>query len=160
MPIDPQQTIYYKRARFTTRLPRGYRYAPSHFWIAEEETGLFRVGLTKFSTRMLGDFVELNFDVVAGDALEAGQTIGCIEGFKAVSDLYCVASGQFAGANEALARDPSLLDRDPYDTGWLYRMRGELDDSIVDVDGYVELLDATIDRMLDNQRQEPKEKSC
>ncbi len=160
MPIDPQQTIYYKRARFTTRLPRNYRYAPSHFWMVEEEDGVFRVGLTKFSTRMLGDFVELSFDVSPGDTVEAGQAIGCIEGFKAVSDLYCVTRGQFAGANEALAQDPSLLDRDPYDSGWLYRIRGSLDESIVDVHGYVELLDATIDRMLDDQQQEPKEKSC
>ncbi len=160
MPIDPQQTIYYKRARFTTRLPRNYRYARSHFWIAEEENGVFRVGLTNFSTRMLGDFVELSFDVAPGDAVEAGQTIGCIEGFKAVSDLYCVTRGQFVGANDALARDPALLDRDPYDSGWLYRIRGSLDESIVDVQGYVELLDATIDRMLDGQGQEPKDKSC
>ena len=51
-----------------------------------------------------------------GDLVSVGQTIGSIESFKAVSDLYCVASSaHFAGANPELERDPTLLDLDPYD---------------------------------------------
>ncbi len=160
MSIDPQQTVYYKRARFTTRLPVDRLYAQAHFWLAEENPGTWRIGCTKFATRMLGDFVELRFDVVAGETLEVGQTIGCIEGFKAVSDIYSVAEGEFAGSNGDLERDPTLLDRDPYDAGWLYRVRGRPADSAVDVQGYIALLDATVDRMLGEQQQKAKEKQC
>ena len=61
MPVDPSNTVYYRRARFTTRLPKTYRYALSHFWLQELEPNLYRVGITHFATRMLGDFVECEF---------------------------------------------------------------------------------------------------
>ena len=159
MPIDPQHTVYYKRARFTTRLPLTHRYDRSHFWLAEEAPGVWRVGLTKFATRMLGDLVECRFDIALGDLVAVGQTIGSIEGFKAVSDIYCVAAGEFAGPNAQLEQDPTLLDRDPYDRGWLYRLRGRPTESAMDVSGYIQHLDATIDRMLEKSQQQT-EKSC
>jgi glycine cleavage system H protein len=157
MPIDPQQTVYYKRARFTTRLPLSHRYDRSHFWLAEETPDVWRIGLTKFATRMLGDLVEWRFEMAVGDSVAVGQTIGWIEGFKAVSDIYCVAAGEFAGPNPELEQDPTLLDRDPYDRGWLYRVRGRPAESSMAVSGYIEHLDATIDRMLQDSQQE---KSC
>jgi len=157
MPIDPQQTIYYKRARFTTRLPAGYRYDRSHFWLAEVEAGTYKVGLTRFATRMLGDLVEFRLPVTAGQPVELGQTIGSIEGFKAVSDLFCVADGTFLGGNAELEQDPTLLDRDPYDRGWLYQVRGQPNPSAMDVAGYVQFLDTVIDRMLGEQQQRSKQ---
>ena len=45
MPVDPQQTIYYKRARFTTRLPVDRKYAQAHFWLSEDEPGILRIGM-------------------------------------------------------------------------------------------------------------------
>ena len=97
---------------------------------------------------MLGDLVEFGFQVEPGGAVEAGQPIGWIEGFKAVSDVYCAATGQFVSANPALERDTTLADNDPYDLGWLYVVRGEVEPGCLDVQGYAGLLDATIDRML------------
>jgi glycine cleavage system H protein len=154
MPIDPSNTLYYRRSRFTTRLVTHYRYAPSHYWLWEVEPGLFRVGLTKFATRMLGDFVEREIQVSPGDEVAIGQSIGWIEGFKAVSDIYCVAAGEFAGFNDALDREPNLVDRDPYDRGWLYLVRGEPAENCVDCEGYASLLNLAIDRMLAQQKQQ------
>ena len=159
MPIDPQRTVYYKRARFTSRLPVTHRYDRSHFWLAEEAPGVWRVGLTKFATRMLGDLVECRFEMAPGELVAVGQTIGSIEGFKAVSDIYCALAGDFEGGNLELAQDPTLLDRDPYDRGWLYRVRGCPTESVTDVAGYIEHLDATIDRMLEKSQQQMG-KSC
>ena len=143
----PLETIYYKRSRFSTRLPAGRQYTASHHWLAEESPGLWRVGFTKFATRMLGDLVEFGFDVKPGDRVEVGQAIGWVEGFKAVSDLYCVMEGEFAGSNPELEADITLADSDPYERGWLYSVRGEPEPASVDVQGYIEILDLTIDRM-------------
>ena len=148
MPIDPAETLYYRRARFSTRLPRARFYVRAHYWLERRETGLWRIGLTRFATRMLGDLVEYSFDLQPGDRVEVGQNIGWIEGFKAVSDIFCPATGNFVRPNPALERDTTLVDNDPYDLGWLYEVRGEPDSGRLDVDGYVYLLDATIDRML------------
>lgn len=147
MQDDRSETVYYKRSRFSSRLPADRLYTPSHFWAAEVEPGAWRVGFTKFATRMLGDLVEHGFNVKTGDAVAVGQTIGWVEGFKALTDLYCVIDGEFLGANPALETDITLTDSDPYGRGWLYTARGRPEQNSVDVQGYTQLLDLTIDKM-------------
>jgi glycine cleavage system H protein len=141
-------TLAYRRARFGTRLPTDRVYTRSHYWLLQAHPGTWRVGLTKFATRMLGDLVEYQFETEAGARVECGQKIGWIEGFKAVSDIYAVAKGAFVGVNLNLREDITLLESDPYGKGWLYAVDGEPEAKSLDVDGYVTVLDATIDRML------------
>ena len=145
--MTQDKLVAYKRSRFSTRLPTTRLYTPAHFWLAEAEPGLWRIGFTKFATRMLGDFVEYGFHSKVGEAITVGQTIGWIEGFKAITDLYSVASGEFLGANSSLTADITLADTDPYGEGWLYLVRGNPDPNSFDVHGYTEMLDLTIDKM-------------
>ena len=156
MPIDPKQTVYFRKGRFSTRLPVSYLYSASHYWMRPTESGVVQVGLTKFATRMLGDFVEMEISVQPGEKLQEGQTIGWIEGFKALSDIYCVANGSLIGRNQALDSNPDLLDKDPYDTGWLFSYNGVVPSGALEVSQYVELLDAAIDRMLESQKTDEK----
>jgi glycine cleavage system H protein len=148
MPDDRKDTVHYKRSRFSSRLPADRLYTPSHFWAAEVEPGVWRVGFTKFATRMLGDLVEHGFQAKPGEQVTVGQGIGWVEGFKALTDLYCVVDGEFVGGNPALDQDVTLTDTDPYGQGWLYTVRGTPDPNGVDVHGYTQLLDLTIDKML------------
>jgi len=147
-PYDPDKVILYRRNRFQSRLPKGRRYTASHFWLDEEGPGLWRVGFTRFATRMLGDIVEQGFETKVGGTVKVGQTIGWVEGFKALTELYSVADGMFEGGNPELDGDPSLIDKDPYGKGWLYRVRGTPEPNSVAVEGYIGILDATIDKML------------
>ena len=87
------------------------------------------------------------FEVKLGEAITVGQTIGWVEGFKALTDLYSVADGSFAGGNVDVEKDSTLIDKDPYGKGWLYRVRGTPDTNSVAVEGYIQILDATIDKM-------------
>ncbi|OWK36772.1 glycine cleavage system protein H [Fimbriiglobus ruber] len=140
--------VPYRRSRFSTRLPDDRRYTPSHFWLLEMEPATWRVGFTQFATRMLGDLVEYGFEVKPDAPIELGQTIGWIEAFKAITDIYCVGNGTFQLGNPALETDPTLFDKDPYGSGWLYQFRGTIDPSSVDVQVYVGLLDLAIDKIL------------
>jgi glycine cleavage system H protein len=141
-------TVAYKRSRFSTRLPMAYRYTASHYWLRESEPGVWQVGFTKFATRMLGEMVEFDFQVEPGTRIEIGQVLGWTEGFKAMSDIYSAASGEFLGANPALAANITLIDNEPYGKGWLYQVRGVPDPGNTGVNGYIAILDATIDKML------------
>jgi glycine cleavage system H protein len=143
-----QNTVAYKRSRFSTKLPASYRYTPSHYWLLEIEAEVWRVGFTKFATRMLGDIVEFEFKVQPGTPIEPGLVLGWTEGFKAMSDIFSAASGEFLGANPALAGSITLIDHDPYGEGWLYSVRGAPDPRSTDVRGYIAVLDATVDTML------------
>ena len=147
------EEIHYKRSRFSTRLFGDRLYTAGHGWLRREEGDLWRVGFTKFAIRMLGEAVEAGFDVKPGDAIDRGQLIGWIEGFKAVTDLYAVLSGRFEGANPELAREIKLVQTDPSGRGWLYAVRGTPDPTCMDAQGYVSVLDATIDKMLGKRHE-------
>lgn len=149
----PSDTIPYKRSRFSTRLPVDRRYTAAHYWLREDTPGVWQVGFTKFATRMLGDLVEYDFSVEPGDAVTVGQDIGSIEGFKAVTTIFSVADGEFLGAGDGLRADITAAETDPYGRGWLYRVRGRPDPASVDVNGYVAILDTTIDRLLASRHE-------
>lgn len=146
------ETSFYKRATFVTHLPVECRYSPSHFWLREIEPGLWRIGFTKFATRMLGEVVEVQWEKTEGAAVTCGEIIGSIEGFKAISDIYCAADGEFVSGNADLRNDIELVSREPYTGGWLYAVRGQPDAKCLDVAGYRALLDSTIDRILEKQQ--------
>jgi glycine cleavage system H protein len=144
----------YKRSRFATQLPVEYLYSPSHCWIAKRELDLWCVGFTKFAVRMLGDMVDHGFEIEPGSPVVPGQILGWVEGFKAISDLFCIAEGNFSGANPLLKEQITLINRAPYGAGWLYRIQGRPDARCVDVHGYRVLLDKTIDKILEKQKAE------
>jgi glycine cleavage system H protein len=145
------ESLYYRRSRFTTRLPRDRRYSPAHYWLLEESPGIWRVGLTQFATRMLGDIVEFELSVAPGATVDVGDEIGSIEGLKAVTSIFAAGSGIFMGEGTRLRQDVTLAESDPYREGWLYRLQGAPAEDAVDVEGYVAILDSTIDKMLANR---------
>ena len=140
--------LSFRKSRFSTRLPLGRTYTASHCWIEACGPRLYRVGFTKFATRMLGDLVETGIEVAEDDDVAVGGVIGWIECLKAASDLYCVVSGRFAGLNPELNQNPDRFSRDPYGRGWLYQVEGEPEPSALSAEGYAALLEETIAKML------------
>ncbi len=140
-------SLSYRRSRFSTKLPDDRRYTPGHFWLREVEPGLWRVGITRFAQRMLGDLVEYGFEVKEGQAVELGEIMGWIEAFKATADVYCAGTGAFVRGNPVLETEPRRFDIDPYSEGWLYELRGDPDPHAVDAAGYTKLLDLAIDKI-------------
>ena len=149
--ITKPTSLHYKRSRFVTQLPVDYLYSPSHAWLARQADGAWRVGITKFATRMLGDMVDHGWEVAPDAPVECGQVVGWVEGFKAISDIFCVADGNFAGANPVLKEKVALVNKDCYGAGWLYAVHGTPDTKCLEVHAYVKLLDKTIDRILEKQ---------
>lgn len=158
MPTMTGEThLAFKRARFSTRLPRTHLFTQGHLWLRRGESAadVWEIGFTKFALRMLGDPVEADFEAAAGATVETGQVIGWIEGFKAVTDVFAPFDAEFAGMNPALATDIDLIKRSPYDKGWLFALRGTPGEDCLDAEDYAGLLDGTIDRMLAAEGQEP-----
>ena len=148
------KTLHYKRSNFATQLPVDFLYTPSHAWLARVERDRWRVGLTKFASRMLGEMVDHGFEIEPEEAVACGQIIGWVEGFKAISDLFCVADGRFLSSNSALKERIALISKSPYDHGWLYEIEGQPDARCMDVQVYRDLLDKTIERLLAQRKGE------
>lgn len=101
--------------------PSDRKYTKAHEWllVTGEEAA---IGITSFAQEALGDvvYVELPGE---DDKLEEGKSFGVIESVKAVSDVYSPVDGEVIAVNEALLDSPELLNEDPYDTGWMVRIR-------------------------------------
>lgn len=146
--------ISYQRSRFSTQLPADRRYTPSHCWLLDEGVGIWRVGFTQFATWLLGDPVEFEFSVRAGSAVGAGQEIGWVEGLKAVTTIYSAVQGEFLDAGEEISADITVIESDPYERGWLYRVRGEPAPESMDVQAYIALLDEAVEEELRSRQDE------
>ena len=160
------ETVRFRHAHFSARFPVDCLYTPSHFWmrpadgaasqaVAEAANNLagcdmprlWQVGFTKFATRMLGELVEMVLEVKTGQFVAGGERLGTVEGFKAVSDLFCVLDGTLSATNPALTAEACLTHSDPYGAGWLYAVDGTPTPGHLDVHGYIALLTATIDQL-------------
>ena len=150
---DGKKTLFFKRTHFATHLPLDYHYSPSHFW-AKETDGVLQIGFTKFATRMLGDMVDHGFEIKPGAQIQPGQILGWVEGFKAISDVYSFSEGKFIDTNPALQQNIALINKKPYNEGWIYEVKGQRENTCIVAEGYAAILNQTIDKMLEQQQAE------
>ncbi len=101
--------------------PADRRYTTEHEWI-KPEGDHYVVGITAFAQDQLGDIVYVELPKV-GDRIEAGKTFGVIESVKTASDLYAPVSGEVIEVNGELVDQPQNVNDDPYDRGWMLKVR-------------------------------------
>ncbi|MBV2353376.1 glycine cleavage system protein GcvH [Streptomyces sp. J2-1] len=102
--------------------PQQLRYSKEHEWLSAAEDGVSTVGITEFAANALGDVVYAQLPEV-GATVEAGETCGELESTKSVSDLYSPVSGEITAVNQDVVDDPSLVNSEPFEGGWLFRVR-------------------------------------
>lgn len=120
-------------------LPADLLYTKDHEWLrVEGDTAT--VGITGFAAEALGDVVYVDLPE-AGSTVTAGESCGEIESTKSVSDLYAPTDGEVLEANDAVIQDPSLVNSDPFGTGWLLRLRVASTDELLDADEYAKLVE-------------------
>lgn len=101
--------------------PAELRYTPEHEWVSVEGT-LASVGITEYAAQQLGDVVYVSLPSV-GAEVTAGEPCGEVESVKSVSDLYSPVDGEVAEINSELEDDPSLVNAEPYTSGWMFRVQ-------------------------------------
>jgi len=113
------------------------KFTATHEWVRAGQD-LVTIGITDHAQQLLGDMVFVEMPVV-GDVFAAGDEMGVVESVKAASDFYAPISGEVIAVNEAVVSDPSIVNRDPYEAGWLVQVKpshsNELDD-LLDADEY------------------------
>ena len=101
-------------------VPKDLKYTDQHEWV-KLEGGAATVGITDHAQSALGDitFVELP---AVGTEVAQGDEACAIESCKAAASIYAPAAGKIAEANQALADDPGLVNKDCHGEGWIYKM--------------------------------------
>ena len=96
-------------------------YTKDHEWIkVNGSEGL--VGITPYASEQLGDivFVELP---QKGISFGQGKDVAVIESVKAASEIYSPASGEIIETNSSLEENPEIINDDPLEGGWLYKIK-------------------------------------
>ena len=127
-------------------IPGDLKYSESHEWV-RLEGGQAVIGITDHAQESLSDVVYVELPSV-GASLAAGDKFGVVESVKAASDLYIPLSGLVTAVNEALAGDPSVVNSDPYNAGWILRLepsdlKAEYD-QLLDAGAYEKLISQAV----------------
>jgi glycine cleavage system H protein len=104
-----------------TKIPADLKYAKSHEWVRiSGQTAA--IGITDHAQHELTDivFVELP---ERGRKLKAGEACAVVESVKTASDIYSPVSGEVIETNEAIVKDPGLVNSDPYAEGWFFKLK-------------------------------------
>lgn len=101
--------------------PDKIRYSEDHEWIRVDGSEAI-IGITDFAQSELGDIVFVDIPEV-GIELAKGEVFASIEAVKTVSDLILPASGELLEVNKLLEDNPETINSDPYDKGWIIRIR-------------------------------------
>jgi glycine cleavage system H protein len=117
------------------------KYAKSHEW-ADVQGDVSTVGITQYAVDQLTDVTHLQLPAV-GAMATAGKPFGEIESVKAVFDLFAPVSGSIIEINEAVRKDPSLINADPYGKGWMIKIKmapGANTDHLMNLEHYQQQL--------------------
>ena len=118
--------------------PKGLKYAKTDEWV-KLEGDVATIGISDYAQEQLSDVVYVEFSNEAGDTVSKGDTVATIESVKAAADVNFPADGEILEVNEAVTENPETLNSDPYDKGWLLKMKlsdpSQLDD-LMDADAY------------------------
>lgn len=104
-------------------LPANIRFIASHEYMVPDGDTL-TIGISRYAADQLGDVVFVELPAV-GKVLSQGQSFGVVESVKAVSDLYAPVAGEVVAVNDAAVAEPGLISEDPYEKGWLIRLKGD-----------------------------------
>lgn len=128
-----------------SNIPGELKYLSSHEWVRLEEDGVTAtVGITDHAQDLLGDVVFVELPEV-GSEIAAGEEAGVVESVKAASDIFSPISGEVIAVNEDLEESPELVNSEPYDDGWFFKIKvSDADElaSLLDADAYAEVCEA------------------
>jgi glycine cleavage system H protein len=121
------------------QVPEALRYTENHEWVAVEDDGKVRIGITDFAQDALGDVVFVDLPDV-GVEVTAGEAFAEIESTKSVADVYAPISGIVVAVNAVLEDAPETINADPYGEAWFAIIEGDATplEALMDAAAYLE----------------------
>lgn len=99
-----------------------YYWVEKHAWARDDGNGELTVGITDVAQHLAAKVVAITTKKV-GKVLERGQSVATVESGKWVGPVPTPVDGEVVAVNGDLAGEPTLVNSDPYGTGWIVRIR-------------------------------------
>ena len=121
-------------------IPEELLYTKDHEWVLIDND-IAIVGITDYAQSELGDiiFVELPDE---NTSFNSGDSVGTIEAVKTVADIYIPLNGIINEINKNLENTPESINKDPYKTGWILKIRNftKDDSELLSASEYIKLI--------------------
>ncbi len=104
------------------RIPEDRLYTENHLWLKKMKGNKAVIGITDFGQLRLGEVIDLELPE-EGDEIEKDEAFGSVESSQGVVDLVSPASGTVIAINEELLDSPDIINEDPYDEGWIIKIK-------------------------------------
>jgi len=101
--------------------PEDLKYSKEHEWVRIEKNNVV-IGISDYAQENLGEIVYVELPDEGSD-ITVDEAFGVVESTKAVSDLYAPVTGTVVGINDTLLDSPELINEEPYDEGWMIRVK-------------------------------------
>ena len=102
--------------------PKNLKYTNEHEWVrADGDT--YTVGITTYAVEQLGDITYVELPKIGTKVKQHGEA-ATVESVKAASDVYAPVGGEITAVNDALENTPELVNENPYEQGWFFKMKG------------------------------------
>ncbi len=119
-----------------------FKYTKNHEWVHLLKNHIARVGVTEFVQERFGNVLLVDLPEVASE-YEQFDSFAVIEAENMFSEINCPLSGKVITINEELDEDPTVVNQDPYEDGWLLELEitneNEIDD-LLDYEQYQQFL--------------------
>jgi glycine cleavage system H protein len=103
------------------KVPGNLLYTEHDEWVRQDGTDVV-IGITDFAQDALGELVHVELPEV-GTVVKMGEAICEVESVKAVAEVYSPVAGEVVAINEELEDAAERINEDPYEGGWLCRLR-------------------------------------
>ena len=120
-----------------------FKFTKDHEWLNLQDD-LAIVGITDYAQSQLGDIVFIEMPELSSK-LTASESFGAIEAVKTVADLFAPVSGEVIEINDNLDSNPDLVNSDPYNEGWIVKLKIDNNDEINELMNYDEYQEFTLD---------------
>jgi glycine cleavage system H protein len=104
-----------------SNVPSDLKYTKSHEWVRVSGNTAV-VGITDHAQHELTDIVFVELPDV-GRKVKSGDACAVVESVKTASDIYSPVSGEILETNRLVVDDPALVNSDPHDSGWFYKIK-------------------------------------
>jgi len=104
------------------QIPQGLYFSRYHTWTHLERSGVAKVGLDDLLMHITGE-VKFRRLLDSGERIKKGDFLAEIVQKGKLLKVYSPISGEIVEANALLSHNPEILNEDPYQKGWMYKIK-------------------------------------
>jgi len=112
-------------------IPEELKYTKEHTWL-KIEGNLIVLGITDYAQDLLGEINCVDLPE-KGEVINKDEAIATIESQKSVFDVLSPLKGEIFDLNNKLTQKPNLINSNPYEDGWLVKLKISGDIALKDI---------------------------